>query len=128
MRPTLLILYVSDQARSVEFYRQVLQAEPMLDSPGMTEFTLPGGGTLGLMPVDGIRRLLPRLSYPATAAGVPRCEIYLPLEDLGAYHRCALEAGAAALEACSTRDWGDEVGYVLDADGHVVALAAPTRV
>ena len=32
----LTVFFVADQSRSVKFYRQVLQAEPALDVPGMT--------------------------------------------------------------------------------------------
>jgi len=74
-----LVLYVADQRRSAEFYRRVLEREPGLDVPGMTEFPLPGGCTLGLMPETGIRRLLgDALPDPARANGVSRAELYLP--------------------------------------------------
>lgn len=52
------ILYVTDQAASARFYAAVLALPPALDVPGMTEFRLGEGATLGLMPVSGIRRLL----------------------------------------------------------------------
>jgi predicted enzyme related to lactoylglutathione lyase len=55
---THFILYVADQARSAAFYAKVLCVEPRLDVPGMSEFVLPGGAVLGLMPEAGIRRLL----------------------------------------------------------------------
>ncbi|MEZ4653650.1 MAG: hypothetical protein R3E12_08670 [Candidatus Eisenbacteria bacterium] len=45
-----LILFVRDQDRSTDFYRHVLDREPRLHVPGMTEFPLPGGAILGLMP------------------------------------------------------------------------------
>jgi len=50
MQEVHFILYVQDQARSMEFYSGVLQMAPVLDVPGMTQFELPGGALLGLMP------------------------------------------------------------------------------
>ncbi|MCB0009465.1 MAG: VOC family protein, partial [Anaerolineales bacterium] len=58
MKATHLILYTADQAASAAFYAKVLGLAPRLDVPGMTEFALPGGAVLGLMPIAGIRRLL----------------------------------------------------------------------
>lgn len=46
-----LILYVDDQEASSRFYRNVLETEPTLDVPGMTEFSLRETCTLGLMPI-----------------------------------------------------------------------------
>ena len=126
MSQTLMILYVADQARSATFYRELLQREPTLDVPGMTEFPLPGGATLGLMPTSGVRTLLTRLPDPDQASGVPRCEIYLPSDDVMASHQRALDAGAKEIDVPLPRDWGDTVAYSLDPDGHVIAFAAPT--
>lgn len=52
------ILYVRDQRKSAAFYAGVLSIPPQLDVPGMTEFVLPGGAILGLMPEAGIVELL----------------------------------------------------------------------
>jgi len=118
------ILFVADQAASARFYSSLLGKAPRLDVPGMTEFDLPGGVVLGCMPASGISRLLgPALPDPAGAAGVPRCELYLVCADVQATLERALAAGATELSAVSARDWGDRVGYCLDPDGHVVAVA-----
>ena len=122
--PTLIILYVADQARARAFYATVLEVEPTLDVPGMTEFPLPGGARLGLMPEAGIKTLLGEaLPDPAGAAGVPRAELYLRVEDPAALHARALSAGARELSGLEARPWGDEVAYSLDPDAHVLALA-----
>lgn len=119
------ILYVADQARSATFYAQALALPPRLDVPGMTEFVLPGGAILGLMPVQGIRRLLgPALPDPARAAGLPRAELYLRVPDAALAHARALAAGATELSPPRRRDWGDVAAYALDPDGHVLAFAS----
>jgi catechol 2,3-dioxygenase-like lactoylglutathione lyase family enzyme len=117
------ILYVRDQAASAAFYRAVLAQGPALDVPGMTEFHL-GGAVLGVMPEAGIKRLLgDALPDPAGARGAPRAELYLVVDDPGAYHARALALGARELSALAPRDWGHEVAYSLDPDGHVLAFA-----
>jgi catechol 2,3-dioxygenase-like lactoylglutathione lyase family enzyme len=114
------ILYVADQARSTDFYRRALGAEPMLDVPGMTQFAL-SGATLGLMPDAGIRRLLPDID--TGDASVCRAELYLPVDDVAAWHDRALEAGAVELSSPSKRNWGDFVAYCRDPDGHILAFS-----
>lgn len=122
---THFILYVADQRRSAAFYRATLAIEPRLDVPGMTEFELPGGGVLGLMPAAGIRRLLgDALPNPEQAQGVPRAELYILVSDPAAYHSRALAAGAKELSPLLTRDWGHVAAYSLDPDGHVLAIAS----
>lgn len=123
------ILYVADQARSAAFYRSILACAPRLDVPGMTEFDLPGGAVLGLMPEAGIRRLLgAALPDPASARGIPRAELYLLVPDPNVFHQRAVTAGATELSPLLPRDWGHSAAYALDPDGHVLAfagLAAP---
>ncbi len=120
----LFILYVHDQDTSTAFYAAVLARAPSLHEPGMTEFALGPGATLGLMPAAGIRRLLgDGLPDPAAAAGIPRAEIYLVVPDAAAHHHRALAAGARELSPLLPRDWGQRVAYSLDPDGHVLAVA-----
>lgn len=117
------ILYVRDQAAATAFYRQLL-GEPSLDVPGMTEFLLGPGTVLGLMPEAGIRQLFgDAIADPAGGRGIPRSELYLRVDDPGAHHVRALQAGARELSPLAARDWGDEAAYSLDPDGHVLAFA-----
>jgi catechol 2,3-dioxygenase-like lactoylglutathione lyase family enzyme len=124
------ILYVADQRRSAAFYSEVLGRAPSLDVPGMTEFELPGGSILGLMPEDGIRRLLGEaLPELRGARGIPRSELYLVVDEPRSFHGRAVKAGASELSPVQPRDWGHDAGYSLDPDGHVVAFArVDTRV
>lgn len=118
------ILYVADQDLSTGFYTRVLGREPRLNVPVMTEFDLPGGAVLGLMPEEGIKRLLgDALPDPRTAAGVPRAELYMVVDDPETCHLRALEAGARELSPLKPRDWGHDAAYALDPDGYVVAFA-----
>ena len=124
MKEAIFILYVKDQAASADFYQRVLDRQPRLNVPGMTEFALTDGSVLGLMPAAGIKRLLgDRLPDPAQANGVPRAEVYLRVDDPAAYHERALTLGATEMDGLAHRDWGDIAAYSLDPDGHVLAFA-----
>ncbi|MBX2972694.1 MAG: VOC family protein [Flavobacteriales bacterium] len=124
---TEFILYVADQARSTAFYTALLDRVPVLNVPGMTEFELSPGLKLGLMPEAGIARIISGpMPHPSTGAGVPRCELYLVVEDLDAAMQQALNAGAAVVDPAADRDWGHRVVYYADPDGHVIALAEVT--
>lgn len=119
-----IILYVEDQERSTTFYRRLLQQEPDLDVPGMTEFHLADDIVLGLMPTRNIRALLgSQLPDPDQAAGVPRAELYLVQDDPEESLRRAVQEGARLLSPVTPRDWGHRAGYCLDPDGHVLAFA-----
>jgi uncharacterized glyoxalase superfamily protein PhnB len=119
------IFYVADQDRSAQFYAQVLDATPRLNVPGMTEFSLPGGGVLGLMPEKGIKALLgATLPDPARGRGVPRAELYLLVAAPAEYHTRALASGALELSPLKLRDWGHTAAYCLDPDCHVLAFAS----
>jgi len=119
-----IILYVADQQSSTGFYQAVLARQPDLNVPGMTEFRLSETCVLGLMPEAGIRRLLGEsLPDPAQAKGVPRAEVYLTVDDPAAWHARALANGARELSPLTLRNWGDEVAYSLDPDGHVLCFA-----
>jgi uncharacterized glyoxalase superfamily protein PhnB len=124
MKEIMFILYVSDQALSATFYKKVLQIEPALDVPGMTEFLLEGKVMIGLMPNDGGARLIgDALPHPAEGKGIPRCEIYLKLKNAQSYVDRAVKAGGILLNPIQERSWGDTTAYVSDPDGHILAFA-----
>lgn len=125
IREALVILYVSDQKRSADFYSRILEMEPVLDVPGMTEFQIHPGLKLGIMPEKGIAQIItPALPDPATGAGIPRCELYLVVADADKSFSHAVEMGAKIVSAPSDHDWGHRVGYLADPDGHVIAFAS----
>ena len=124
MQYAMFILYVEDQQRSRDFYKTVLGREPTLDVQGMTEFKLTESSMLGLMPNSGIKRLLgDRLPDPAPGTGIPRCELYIPVDDPQAALDASVAAGGTSLSQPEPRAWGDTVAYVMDLDGHVLAFA-----
>ncbi len=121
---THIILYVGDQKASTTFYNRVLQREPLLDVPGMTEFELTPGCILGLMPESGIAKIIsPPLPHPASGSGIPRCELYLYVNNVEETCSTALQYGAGIISPTAPRNWGDTACYLSDPDGHVIAFA-----
>ena len=124
MKAIHFILYISDQDASTGFFTEILGFPPRLHVPGMTEFELPGGAILGLMPETGIKRLLgDTLPSKTAGAGIPSSELYLMVDDASVFHRRTLSAGAKELSPVQSRDWGHDAGYSLSPDGHVLAFA-----
>lgn len=120
----ILILYVADQQRSTDFYGKVLDQKPVLNVPGMTEFMLNEHTKLGLMPEQGIAKIItPHTKHPEAGNGIPRCELYLIVNDPEQALTTALNAGAKEISKAAPRDWGDTVSYCVDPDGHVIAFA-----
>lgn len=118
------ILYVADQARSRDFYKDVLGLQPSLDVPGMTEFPLNAYCKLGLMPENGIAQILKNaVPHPSTGSGIPRAELYLFVADIPSAFARALQSGGKEISPPAIRSWGDTVAYVADPDGHILAFA-----
>lgn len=120
----MIILYVSDQQRSRDFYSEILQCKPVLDVNGMTEFLLSENFKLGLMPEKGIAKILGnRTRHPQEGSGIPRCELYLFVDDPSEALQRAVRAGALEISPAEQRSWGDTAAYCADPDGHIIAFA-----
>jgi hypothetical protein len=120
----IFILYVASQERSRHFYAEILQRSPVLDVSGMTEFRLSDNTLLGLMPAEGISRIIsPPLKNPAMGNGIPRCELYLYVTEPTFHYNLALGCGGISVSEEQSRSWGDTVAYCADPDGHVIAFA-----
>ncbi len=118
------ILYVSDQERSCLFYQKIFRRQADLHVPGMTEFNLADNCKIGLMPNKGIAKLLNNLTpHPDTGTGIPRCELYLQVDDVELEFENAVYCGATLISPILMRDWGDKVCYFSDPDGHIIAFA-----
>jgi len=118
-----IILYVSNQKQSTTFYTELLQKQPVLNVPGMTEFQLNKFTKLGLMPEDSIATITQNMPHPNLANGIPKCELYLFVNDVEKNFQKALKLGAKSINLPQQRDWGDFVAYVSDFDGNILAFA-----
>jgi len=118
------ILYVNDQQVSSDFYTKLFRQNPDFNVPGMTEFTLTENCKLGLMPNKGIAKILSdKTPHPDEGNGIPRCELYLYIENIQLEFDNAIKCGAKLISPIADRDWGDRVCYFADIDGHIIAFA-----
>ena len=118
-----IILYISNQEKSTQFYTELLEKQPTLNVPGMTEFKLNKFTKLGLMPEKNIATILTNMPNAELANGIPKCELYLFVNDVKKTFNKALKLGAKEINLPQERDWGDFVGYVSDFDGNILAFA-----
>lgn len=124
----MFIIYVNNQEKSKLFYEKLLGYKPMLDVPGMTEFKLLDNVSLGIMPEEGIMRILEnKIPNPSHANGVPRSEIYLFVDDPDEYYLRLVDAGGTGISKTELRNWGDYVAYGSDIDGNILAFAKKDR-
>lgn len=120
----LTILYVKDQEKSKKFYLKLFGVKPTIDVPGMTEFNLFENCSIGLMPEEGIAKIItPALPHPKKGNNIPRCELYIRVNNAKQYCETAIKLGAVNVSELQERSWGELVGYVSDFDGHVIAFA-----
>lgn len=118
------ILYISNQRKSTTFYENLLQIKPRLNVPGMTEFQLSEKVKLGLMLENGIAKIIvPKMQHPQKGNGIPRCELYLKVENAEVYLSRGINLGGKEVSKLEYRDWGDSVGYISDLDGNIIAFA-----
>jgi uncharacterized glyoxalase superfamily protein PhnB len=118
------ILYVNDQEASCGFYQKLFRKKADLDVPGMTEFILSDNCKLGLMPNNGIAKILAsKTPHPEQGNGIPRCELYFYVDDIALEFDNAIKTGAKLISPVEDRDWGDKVCYFSDIDGHIIAFA-----
>ncbi|WP_207632851.1 VOC family protein [Foetidibacter luteolus] len=90
----------------------------------MTEFRLSEHAKLGLMPTEGIAKILAGTTpHPDEGRGIPRCELYFYVENIQLEFDNALQAGATLVSPVANRDWGDKACYFADPDGHIIAFA-----
>lgn len=123
------ILYVEDQLLSTEFYTKLFRKDPELHVPGMTEFRLTNNCKLGLMTNKGIAKILDKkVPHPETGTGIPRCELYLYVDQLAFEYNNAVAIGASLISDIQERTWGDKACYFADPDGHIIAFAEKLQV
>jgi len=122
----LVILAVADLPRARTFYRSAFGWPADVDDPVYLEFRLPEGMRLGLYARDAFATNIGEGPSATPVGAVGGTELYLFPDDLEATLDRLVAAGARPLSPLAPRAWGDEVAYLADPDGTVIALARPS--
>ncbi|MFT4223400.1 VOC family protein [Dysgonomonas sp.] len=123
-----IILYVDEQEVSSTFYEKIFRRKPDLNVPGMTEFILSENCKMGLMPNKGIAKILAdKAPHPDSGRGIPRCELYLYVDNIQDEFDNAVKCGAKLISPIAEMNWGDNVCYFSDPDGHILAFAEKVK-
>ncbi|MBW7844218.1 MAG: VOC family protein [Bacteroidia bacterium] len=119
---THIILFVQDQQISKDFYQTVLATEPTLHVEGMTEFNIGNKIVIGLMPKNGIAKIIsPERVFSDKI--ISTCELYLYVENVTDEYNRILKLNINCISKLQHRDWGDTAFYFSDPDGHIIAIA-----
>lgn len=116
--PNMFIVYVTDVARTVDFYRQIFAIEPSaLPGPGFASFTLDGGTELALWSghVDALD------GQPTRTSEVVLCLPGGP-EAIEEQHRAWAALGVTVLEEPHDAAFG-RTSVIADPDGNRIRLA-----
>ena len=104
------IVFVSDMARSIAFYRDVLGLPLRFESPEWTEFEMPGS-SLALHLADG--PAVPSQSM----APAGQCQLGFSVEDIDAFHQEMIAKGVTCLQPPEVEDFGGKLAGYADPDG-----------
>jgi catechol 2,3-dioxygenase-like lactoylglutathione lyase family enzyme len=122
----IVVLAVGDLERATAFYRAAFGWPAEVDTLAYVEFRLPAGMRLGLYLREAFGRTVGAEPHAPPSGSLASTELYLFPGDLEPAVERALAAGARLLRPVSPRDWGDDVAYLADPDGNVIALAQPS--
>lgn len=106
------IVFVSDMARSVAFYRDVLGLPVRFESPKWTELDTPGS-TLALHLADVPSKSV--ISPDAIPAG--QCHLSFAVDDLDEFHQEMIAKGVPCLQPPEEEDFGGRLAGYADPDG-----------
>jgi len=116
MRVHYAIVFISDMARSVAFYRDVLGLPLKFQSPGWTEFA-----------TEGATLALHRSDVGGSTTGEPlpmsagRCRPGIQVPDLDQFHQRMIAAGVPCVQE-PERVFGARVAQYLDPDGLTISV------
>ncbi len=119
-----VIVYVASVTESVDFYRRAFGLALRFVHESGTYAEMETGETALAFAVEsafpkGVELAVNRI--PGPCAGV---EVALVVDDVEAAYETALGAGAGAVQAPTSKPWGQVVAYVRDVDGLLVELCS----
>ncbi|EJN00348.1 VOC family protein [Phyllobacterium sp. YR531] len=119
LNSSFVLFYVQDAAASLKFYSQLLDREPVENSPNFAMFAFDSGLKLAIWSRDAAK--------PAPVAEAGSCELLFMAENaqaLDAMHDDWLHRGLRIAQEPVTLDFGYTF-VALDRDGHRLRVLAP---
>ena len=116
------IVYVSDMARSTEFYRDTLGLPVRKATPVWTEFDT-GATILALHATPPDESPVEEAKLPPPGAG----QVGLTVDDLDEYHDRLFLAGVRVVRAPRREEFGTRIAHYLDPDGMAIAVSERRR-
>lgn len=124
MNKTYFIIYVDNLDKTKMFYEILFEIKPIVDKPGMCEFELPNGLTLGIMPNSSLEILFGEdYIFNEKKKSSPKFELYFQVDNPEEFHKKARQLGALELRKFEKMDWGDRAAYSINHDRHILAFA-----
>ncbi len=111
------IVFVSEMARSVRFYRDVLGLPLRFDSPTWTEFATEGT-TLALHLAEAGDWSRPSPPFPAAS-----CHPGFQVGDIDEFHRKLEAQGVPCLDPPKLQDFGVKLAIYADPDGLPISIS-----
>jgi len=125
---TYFIIYVDDIDKTKLFYELLFNEKPVVDEPGMCEYKLLDGSTLGIMPTTSLTKLFgEEFVEQKDRKALPNVELYFNIENAEDFHKRAVQLGATEIREFGEMDWGDKAAYSLNHDGHILAFAEKVK-
>jgi len=124
-RLVLSILAVTDLPTAADFYSKAFGWTRLVDEETYVEFALPGGHRLGLYSREGFAVNTGRRPQRPIRGATTATELYFYVADLAGTIEHVISCGADLLAGAEPRAWGEEVAYLADPEGNVLALAKP---
>ncbi len=119
-----VILISSDLAKSKMFYSLLFDTQPIVDEENIVEFEIVPGFIIGLATDELQTKLFdPDIFAKYRNNSGSNAELYIECENAEEMHKKALSLGCLELSPFTKRDWGDEVGYSINHEGHILAFA-----
>lgn len=115
------IIFVSDMARSIQFYRDTLGLPLKFESPSWTEFAT-DGCTVALH-LSEARKNAEEQS-PCVAG---RCQPGFQVADIDSFHQNMLAKGVTCLQAPKLEKFGMKLAAYADPDGLTITVVQPTQ-
>lgn len=116
------IIFVSDMARSVAFYRDVLGLPLRSESPKWTEFKTPGTMLVLHLADAPSGKMISADSIPAG-----QCHLGFAVEDLDAFHAEMVAKGVQCLQPPQEEEYGGRLAGYTDPDGQPLWVSGTSK-